>query len=322
MPDERTPRQIAEENSERIRDAAKWLVASFAAVGAALIAGSQLSSIGKLPACWDFTATCLRLPVALGGSILALAGVAWAVWTAVLLLVPNTMPISDLKVAWEKGGEKSPLQKYFRANPVYMQGFKDLSDVESTEQTAYAAFDKLEAAYDAAKDDAERDRIAGEMEVQQAEINDILARSEAVVSSANFVLLSNNFKSRALWRLLAAAVVAALGIGIFAWASNPPSQPKPVVMAKLDLAGIDLSGAQLRNADLSGTNLSDGHLVATDLREADLSGADLTRADLTAANLQGADLTNAALADVVWDATTCPDGENSDQVGGSCEAHM
>jgi hypothetical protein len=34
--------------AERIRDAAKWLIASFAAVGAILVAGLQLTGIGKL----------------------------------------------------------------------------------------------------------------------------------------------------------------------------------------------------------------------------------------------------------------------------------
>ena len=43
--------QRLQAQDDAIREAAKWLVGSFAAVGAALIAGSQLSSIGHLPVC-------------------------------------------------------------------------------------------------------------------------------------------------------------------------------------------------------------------------------------------------------------------------------
>jgi hypothetical protein len=41
--------QRLDAQGDKIREAAKWVVGSFAAVGAALIAGSQLSSIGKIP---------------------------------------------------------------------------------------------------------------------------------------------------------------------------------------------------------------------------------------------------------------------------------
>jgi len=44
-----------------------------------------------------------------------------------------------------------------------------------------------------------------------------------------------------------------------------------------------------------------------------LAGANLTGADLTGAKLQGATLTGA-----VWSNTTCPDGTNSNDDGGTC----
>ena len=47
MPDGAPP----DRPSDRIRDAGKWLIGASAAVGAALIAGSQLSDIGSLPLC-------------------------------------------------------------------------------------------------------------------------------------------------------------------------------------------------------------------------------------------------------------------------------
>jgi virginiamycin B lyase len=70
----------------------------------------------------------------------------------------------------------------------------------------------------------------------------------------------------------------------------------------------NLNGSQLQNASLDGANLK-----GANLHGADLSGADLSRADLTGANLHGATLTG-----VIWSNTTCPDGSNSDDDGGTC----
>jgi len=45
-------------------------------------------------------------------------------------------------------------------------------------------------------------------------------------------------------------------------------------------------------------------------------------ANLADANLTGADLTGAELAGVSWSDTTCPDGSNSDAVGGTCANNL
>jgi uncharacterized protein YjbI with pentapeptide repeats len=59
--------------------------------------------------------------------------------------------------------------------------------------------------------------------------------------------------------------------------------------------------------------LSYANLQDANLHGADLTGANLTGADLTGANLHGADLTG-----VIWSNTTCPDGTNSNNDGGTC----
>lgn len=113
-------------------------------------------------------------------------------------------------------------------------------------------------------------------------------------------------------------------------------------LAGRDLAGADLSGcyapfsdlasADLTAADLGGANLAVGSLVGADLAGAALADASLVAADLSAADLTGADLTGADLrhartagaivAGVTWSATTCPDGVDSDDVGGTCIGHL
>src|SRR5689334_10268659 len=78
---------------QRIRDAAKWLIGAAAAVGAALIAGTQLSSIGKLSSGW-------RLSLAIAGVVLALAAVVFAIWFAVQLLLPVGVTLTELDSEW------------------------------------------------------------------------------------------------------------------------------------------------------------------------------------------------------------------------------
>jgi Pentapeptide repeats (8 copies) len=315
-------REIVEARSDKIRDAAKWLVASFAAVGAALIAGSQLSSIGKLPVCWHLTLECTRLGWAILGAIAGLGGVVWAIWTAVMMLVPNNLAASALQKEWEKG-DRSALFRFFRDNPVYLQGYADFADVTSKEEQAYAKRDALSDKFNRAPSD-EQEKISGELEAVDEEIKDLISRSDAVISYANLVLLTDQFRSKALRRLLLAAVVSAIGISVFAWAANPPAAA-PALTARLEqaqLSGANLEGSDFVGADFEHANLTNANLTNATLTGATFAGADLSGANLSGANLSGADLTGARLVNVRWFGTVCPDGRISDQVGGTCLSHL
>jgi hypothetical protein len=95
MPAQEGPTQqdLANASDQRIRDAAKWLIGSAAAVGAALIAGSQLSSIGQLEFGWPTSDAAARLWVAVLGAMLAIGAVAVAIWRAVRLMIRRTSPM-------------------------------------------------------------------------------------------------------------------------------------------------------------------------------------------------------------------------------------
>jgi uncharacterized protein YjbI with pentapeptide repeats len=85
-----------------------------------------------------------------------------------------------------------------------------------------------------------------------------------------------------------------------------------------NLNGASLAGAQLQFASLSGANLRGVSLAGANLGGAELSESNLDGVDLSGANLAGADVTGANLHRVVWSNTTCPDGTNSDNDGGTC----
>ena len=91
-------------------------------------------------------------------------------------------------------------------------------------------------------------------------------------------------------------------------------------LAGVDLAGSNISGGNFANADLSNANLSgvreSGY--TTDLSGANLTGANLSGADLTNVNLTGANLTGVNLTGINWNNTTCPDGTNATNDGGTC----
>ena len=115
-----------------------------------------------------------------------------------------------------------------------------------------------------------------------------------------------------------------------------------------DLSGADMGGVQLEDTrfadvDLAAADLSGAWFFFTDAARADFSRADLTAADLThsmfvdatfdRADVDGADFTGSnltgasfgrtvGLGTVTWADTTCPDGTNSDDTGGTCIGHL
>jgi hypothetical protein len=94
-------------------------------------------------------------------------------------------------------------------------------------------------------------------------------------------------------------------------------------LAGCDLSGLNLTGAQLAGADLSGANLNGATLSGADLAGADLAGANFNKADLAGADLNGATVTGTTnFNKVTWSDTTCPDGTNSNNDGGTCAGHL
>jgi Pullulanase X25 domain/Pentapeptide repeats (8 copies)/Bacterial Ig-like domain (group 3) len=117
------------------------------------------------------------------------------------------------------------------------------------------------------------------------------------------------------------------GFGSFAGSASPALTevvtlvPCPS-LAGCNLKGVTLSNANLAGAHLNGANLKGAQLNGANLTGADLSGANLTGANLTMANLDGAVTTGATFKQATWGDTTCPDGTNSDDDGGSCVGHL
>lgn len=75
----------------------------------------------------------------------------------------------------------------------------------------------------------------------------------STIWTAQYELLLGRFRSL-LWKLLPATFVTALGLGVFAWASNPG--PITASLGDAELIGADLRNAKLVGAKLDGANLT------------------------------------------------------------------
>ena len=85
----------------------------------------------------------------------------------------------------------------------------------------------------------------------------------------------------------------------------------------LNLKNANLSGCYLPGANLSGATATNANMAG-----AYLAGANLSSANLSQANLRGALLTHADLTGATWNRTTCPDGTDSNNDGGTCLGHI
>jgi uncharacterized protein YjbI with pentapeptide repeats len=154
-----------------------------------------------------------------------------------------------------------------------------------------------------------------------------------------------NFTSVSCPAILACTALGTTADGSVVILGNATPGPPPIPCKKLagcnlsglnlsnaDLAGDDLQGDNLKGTDLSGADLSGANLKGSNLMRANLSGADLSGANLQSDNLIGANLSGADLSgvnlrgtnlkNVTWADTTCPDGTNSNNDGGTCVGHL
>lgn len=90
-----------------------------------------------------------------------------------------------------------------------------------------------------------------------------------------------------------------------------------------DFTGANFTGANVSNACLEGATLEDAILKDAVLTGANMNGAKIGGSDLTDANLLGATMTGVQDADsAIWDNTTCPNGENSNNHNNTCVGNM
>jgi hypothetical protein len=312
------PPIIAElqKSGDRVRAGIKWLIAAFAAIGAALIAGSQFASIGHL--------TGWRLVAAAGGAALAITFLARAIWLLFDLMMPSEASITPLAQQVKAPGW-SPAKRYILARPEVLLGFDTVPGLRRRYLRALRARRRLLLDYyDSviATGDESHPAVAKALVKAKAADGKLGEVEWAVGYLAKLMSLEelNTQVRQRKWQIFGASLLVAVGLGLFTWGANPPSKKEPAA-SRLQLVGVHLEGAQLRLAQLAGSDMHGAHLQHAVLVGANLVGVDLSGADLVAANLRGSDLRGAKLQDVTWGDTICPDGTNSNTHEDGCASH-
>jgi Pentapeptide repeats (8 copies) len=220
-----------------IRSAAKWFIAGLGAIGAVLVAGSQVSSLGALDPETG------RLWIAVAGVAVGLGAVLFAMWAVVDILASRQWTWDAVvRASTSSSSDGRPVRDWLAANPSALGGYTSVDDINVTYENA---------------DEEDPDLPA------------LVALMTAVTDKVATVDLDRRWL-RVRWRIAAGVTFGAIGILVFAWAANPPKAPDqpPASLRSNNLSGADLSGASLRNADLTGVDFR-----GTDLRNADLRGA-------------------------------------------------
>ena len=210
--EEEAPKAGATSPVERVREAAKWLIGAFAAIGALLVAGVQLSDAGALT--WDDDKG--RLLAVIVGLVLGLGGVMAAILVNVRMLLPSAVTLKRLET--EEG-----LKDYFDENPELIPGRSETVTALATEyRTRSAAYDDAVAAYE--NDDSDANKTALETAKRHFAATEKDVRE--VLGLANWKATEKLFNDDIRLKLCGAAALAAVGIGLFAWAANPPEDEK------------------------------------------------------------------------------------------------
>ena len=88
--------------SEQLRSTAKWLATALAAIAGVLLAGLQVTSLGKADKPW----------LAVMGAGVALLATGWAIWRITRVLTPVTVLLSELPdlIGEQVGGDRTLLK--------------------------------------------------------------------------------------------------------------------------------------------------------------------------------------------------------------------
>lgn len=168
---------------DRYRDIAKYVIGIFAAIGALLVAGTQLSSIGKL----SYEDDAGRLAAAVIALAFAIGAVVRILHEAIKILRPVEISLADVAA-------DDKLRKDVEARPSLLGGADSVEDLQ----------DQL------ASDLLEDDERKGWLAVA----DEVMARGAYKKAQICF---------DAAWKpMLGAALVGAAAIAVFAWAANPP----------------------------------------------------------------------------------------------------
>lgn len=221
-------------SSDRLRETAKWLVATFGAIAGALIVGLQLSDIGKLEGADRAAATF--------AAFAALVAVILIVAVATVVLARPRVPLCELS---SNGGKKyKRLREALDRNRSLRSGHESISKFVDEVETQWTK----QATSWAVKNDAgaSAEQVASaEREYQETkkvlpELNMLVERLMAYARAEDLRLVFEQARNA----IIALAVVVAAGGVVFAFVNDAPDEEEtPAVSQRPVAARLDLGDA-------------------------------------------------------------------------------
>lgn len=212
-PEEPPSIALANASVSHIRETAKWVVAAFAALAVAMMAGTQLSSIGELETT-DFMME-NRWGFAFGAGALALLAIGVVVWSALQVLLADPIDLAAVKAQeanfLSRGGKgPEPEDVLFVKNSGMLDAGQSVSQFVGKDDEIRKAFAQVKP-----DDVQQQQQLADSLVLHQQNLRVLkaLLRYESVRRAAQ----------SSKWWMLGAGLVGGLAIGVFTWAANPPA---------------------------------------------------------------------------------------------------
>jgi hypothetical protein len=207
----------ARQAAATIRETAKWLSVAFAAIGAALIAGVQLSNLGGIDSPLDQF-------VAVTGLLFGLCGVSWAIWLVTNILTPGHLTLASLA----DEPDLAAIRQFLHTDPGFLK--EKARDVNELKEKYHDSLKKRNKVWEKYINDIrnkitlteaqpEDEHLRREMKLEEAVFQDLDGLVNQVRTSASYELLRLRFQDSRK-RIFGAAIVTLFGICLFAWATS------------------------------------------------------------------------------------------------------
>lgn len=202
--------------ADRIRETAKWLTVSLAAIGGILVAGTQLSDIGALEP------GSRRFSIGIIAAVVAAAGSAIVLWATTSTATAPAVSLTNLSSSQPPAGTRQAL------NDASLCGvYRSIAELKTTYE---AALRQRRSDYEAWLADPQDPQKVAAVKRADADAVSISNDVGILLEVAAYQALSHRWGVNRWW-MMGGAALAAGGIGIFAWAANPPGPATASVVA-------------------------------------------------------------------------------------------
>lgn len=213
-----------------------WLIGALAAVAAAMIAGSQLTSIGQLSSDTEqhrLTLAIVGIVVAVGLILVAIGLLFWAQTPT------NTdfLQLTEIAAGTSDRGIGARVRRQVEADTALHRNTGSLSRLMDAVATTRAHYYPLrQQRYDAAlaaagattdttrrEHERVRDLAAAQMEIVNGQLDQYLTALQRVSQLASFLRARRRYRVVS-WVVMVLAALSTLAFVTFAWAANPPQE--------------------------------------------------------------------------------------------------